>query len=94
MIARVQETTGGFVIVIPAGIAKAWELRENFPLEVHRVGSTSEADTPEAIERQSAAAMETHQLMQPQHEAAYRELAKGPEGIGPHDSPPFDLRKL
>jgi len=87
MIARVQETTEGFVIVIPRAEAEAWQLRENFPLEVHRVGSTSERDTPEAIKANFERAMQAYQDTLPHHEAAYRELAKGPEGLGPHDEP-------
>ncbi|WP_158819845.1 hypothetical protein [Granulicella sp. S156] len=85
MIARVQETTEGFVIVIPQAEAEAWQLRENFPLEVHRVGSTSERDTPEAIKANVEQAMQAYQDPLPLHEEAYRELAKGPEGLGPHD---------
>jgi hypothetical protein len=30
----------------------------------------------------------------PEYDAVYRELAKGAEGVGPHDPPPFDRRKL
>jgi hypothetical protein len=50
MIARVMDTKQGFVIVIPPEYAEAWGLREDFPLEVHRVGHTSEQDEPEAME--------------------------------------------
>ena len=85
MIARVQETNEGFVIVIPPAEAEAWHLRENFPLEVHRVGSTSERDTPEAIKANFERTMQAYEDTLPLHEAAYRELAKGPEGLGPHD---------
>jgi hypothetical protein len=84
MIARVQETTEGFVIVIPPAEAKAWGLRENFPLEVHRVGSTSEDDAPELIQARHQEVLKIAEQVIEEHAAAFREVAKGPEGPGPY----------
>jgi hypothetical protein len=94
MIARVRETAQGFVIVVPQEYAEAWGLREDFPLEVHRVGHTSEEDEPSAIAGQRHQAVKVFERSIHEQDEAYRELAKGPEGVGPHDPPPFDLRKF
>jgi len=93
MIARVLDTKQGFLVVIPPEYAEAWGLREDFPLEVHRVGSTTEADEPAAIRARTDQALKAFRDTLPEHEAAYRELAKGPEGVGPHDPPPFDPKR-
>ncbi len=37
--------------------------------------------------------MEIYRQIVIDHDHAFRELAKGPEGVGPHDPPPFDLKK-
>jgi hypothetical protein len=85
MILRVQETTAGYVIVIPPDAAKAWQLRENFPLEVHRVGSSSEQDEPATLAADHEKAIEVGRRILQEYESTFRELAKGPEGRGPHD---------
>jgi hypothetical protein len=93
MIARVLDTEQGFIVVIPPEYAKAWCLREGFPLEVQRVGHTSEQDEPDAIAENVRLAVAAFEKTLPAHEAVYRELAKGPEGLGPHDPLPFDGHK-
>lgn len=93
MIARVLDTKEGFIVVIPPEYAQAWVVREDFPLEVHRVGHTSEQDEPASIDADLRRALAAYEATLPAHEEAYRELAKGPEGLGPHDPPPFDSRK-
>jgi hypothetical protein len=93
MIARVKKTDEGYVVVIPADVAEAWDLRENVPVEVHRLGETGDGDSPKVVYATPEQAMEAYERTRPQHDEAYRELAKGPSGLGPHDSPPFDLRK-
>lgn len=93
MIARVKDTKYGFVLVIPPEYAEAWDLREDFPLEVHRVGHTSEQDEPAAIEGLHQRILEMNDTILLKHAGAFRELAKGPEGVGPHDPPPFDIRR-
>jgi hypothetical protein len=87
MIARVKDTKYGFVLVIPPDYAEAWGLREDFPLEVHRVGHTSEEDERQAIQELHERFLEIYKEILPAHDAAFRELAKGPEGVGPHDPP-------
>jgi hypothetical protein len=94
MIVRVQSTEEGFIVVLPAEAAEAWQLREGFPLEVHRVGSSAEEDEPIAIKERLQKVIEVFESTLPKHDEAFRELAKGREGIGPHDPLPFDLRKL
>jgi hypothetical protein len=93
MIARVMDTKQGFVIVIPPEYAEAWGLREDFPLEVHRVGHTSEQDEPEAMEELHQQILKMNETILLEHAGAFRELAKGPEGMGPHDPPPHDPRR-
>jgi hypothetical protein len=89
MIARVQDTQAGFVIFIPEEYVKAWHLRQDFLLEVHRVGSTHEADEPEAIYASQRRMFEAYESTLHENDAAYRELAKGPEGRGPYDGDPL-----
>jgi hypothetical protein len=94
MILRVLDTKQGFILVIPPEVAEAWQLREDFPLEVHRVGHTSEEDEPSAIKERLQQSMEVFESTLPKHDEVYRELAKGPEGVGPHDPQPFDRGTL
>ena len=77
------------MIVIPDAEAKAWALRENSPLEVHRVGSTSEDDAPEKILADQEKALRIFAKSWIENHEAYQELAKGPEGVGPYDPLPY-----
>ena len=94
MILRALDTKQGFILVIPAEVAEAWQLRDDCPLEVHRVGHAAEEDEPSSIEGQRHQAMKVFETTMQEHDEVYRELAKGPDGVGPHDPPPYDLRKL
>ena len=93
MIVRVTKTSEGYVVVIPADVAEAWDLRENVPVEVRRLGETEDGDSPKVAHATPEQAIEAYERTRSEHDEAYRELAKGPSGVGPHDSPPFDLRK-
>ena len=81
---------GGYAILLPPEIGKDWGLHDGSVVEVHRVGSVSETATYTSAEE----AMEIYQSTLPKYDAVYRELAKGPEGVGPHDPLPRDPRKL
>jgi antitoxin component of MazEF toxin-antitoxin module len=95
MIARVEKVEGGYAILLPSEFCKAWNLSDGSAVEVHQVTSACVVDDSlEAIEAATERALAAYRDTLPQHEAAYRELAKGPEGVGPHDPAPFDLRKL
>ena len=63
--------------MIPPEIGEVWRLYDGAPIEVHRFGSTSEADTPEAIDAHIQKILKIHEELRPQYDAVYRELAKG-----------------
>jgi hypothetical protein len=90
MIVRVEKVEGGYAILLPPEIGKDWELHDGSVVEVHRVGSVSEIARYASAEE----VLEAHVRTLPQYDAAYRELAKGPEGVGPHDPLPYDPRRL
>jgi len=95
MIVRVEKVEGGYAILLPQEFGSAWNLSGGSAVEVHRVTSVCEVDDSlEAIEAETARVMAAYCDTLPEHETAYRELAKGPNGVGPHGPPPFDLRKL
>ena len=90
MILRVEEVVGGYAILLPPEIGREWGLHDGSVVEVHRVGSVSETTRYTSAEEILEAHARTLQL----YDEAYRELAKGPEGVGPHDPAPYDPRSL
>ncbi|HEY5329804.1 MAG TPA: hypothetical protein VFC39_03280 [Acidobacteriaceae bacterium] len=90
MVVRVEKVVGGYAILLPPEVGKEWSLHDGSVVEVHRVGSVAETARYTSVEE----AMEIYRSTLPQYDAVYRELAKGPEGVGPHDPLPYDPRKL
>jgi bifunctional DNA-binding transcriptional regulator/antitoxin component of YhaV-PrlF toxin-antitoxin module len=75
MILRVQLVEGEFRIVLPMEVVRKLELREGSVVEIESVEQTYRAQQ-RYITREEA--MESYRRTLPQHEAAYRELARGP----------------
>jgi antitoxin component of MazEF toxin-antitoxin module len=76
MVARVQKTTKGFVIEVPSRLAEEWQLHDGSSVELSPLA-------PEQLEKEPviryASAEEVKEAFEstlPDHEAAYRELAK------------------
>ena len=76
MLARVQETAEGLVIVIPPEYVKAWRLRQDSLLEVHRLGSTHERDEPVAVATAEGKARPAPDVALARHVAAFRASTK------------------
>jgi len=75
MVAHIQKTSDGFMVAVPAEIVEAWNLREGSAVELTPLSEAVPAERTiryASIEEALAAFRETL----PQHEEAYRELAK------------------
>ena len=75
-------------------IRRRLELEAGQPARCASSGSSHEEDEPAAIRAMDARMMEIYRKSAAKHDRTYHELANGPEGIGPHEPAPFDLRKL
>lgn len=75
MVAHVQKTSKGYVVAVPAEIAEAWNLSEGSVVELSPITQPPAEERTihyASVEEALAAFRETL----PQHEEAYRELAK------------------
>ncbi|MES2391750.1 MAG: hypothetical protein V4555_08920 [Acidobacteriota bacterium] len=92
MIVRVEEVVGGYAILLSREVGKELGLHDGAAVEVHRVGHCSN-DGPTVRYATAEEVMAAYEEIRPQYDVAFRELAKGPEGVGPHDPPPFDRKR-
>ena len=76
MVALLEKTENGYAIPLTMEMVEAMQLREGSPVEVSPVGNT--ADAPHTAIRYATVqeALRAFEETLPQHEAAYRELAK------------------
>jgi antitoxin component of MazEF toxin-antitoxin module len=76
MVALVQKTTNGFVVRVPDEVASDWQLKDGSVVELN-LPRPAPAAAEEAIRYASVEeALQAFRDTLPQHEAAYRELAK------------------
>ncbi|MEO7028836.1 MAG: hypothetical protein ABI147_05480 [Acidobacteriaceae bacterium] len=76
MVARVQKTSEGYAIVLTEDALKKLKLAEGSAVEIHPVETDKDQLRPEIRYASTEDAMRAYRETLPQHEAAYRELAK------------------
>lgn len=76
MVARLQRTQNGFAIPLTAEMAEALQLTEGSAVEVLPVSAPVEEPRQQVRYANVERVMQAYRDTLPQHEAAYRELAK------------------
>jgi antitoxin component of MazEF toxin-antitoxin module len=76
MFARVQKTTNGYVVEVPSHVAEDWQLVDGSTVELSRIIAPREQDVLTIRYATVEEALDAFRTTLPEHEDAYRELAK------------------
>ena len=76
MVARLEKTQHGFAIPLTAEMVETLQLAEGSAVEVSPVSAPAEGPRPQVRYASVEEVMQAYRDTLPQHEAAYRELAK------------------